>query len=72
MPSWRCSCSADIPGVWVLTRYAAQNHSVSAVRVACMIVPAVTEVCLPHALHCHTPRDRCRSPISAPPQRLQR
>jgi hypothetical protein len=44
MPSWRCSCSADIPGVCVLTRYAAQNHNLNGVRVLCITVPAVTDV----------------------------
>jgi hypothetical protein len=33
-----------MPGVCVVTRYAAQNHSFSDVRVRCSTVPAVTEV----------------------------
>jgi hypothetical protein len=33
-----------MPGVTVVTRYAPQNHVSSGVRVACMIVPAVTDV----------------------------
>jgi hypothetical protein len=54
-PSWRYSCLAEIPGWCVATRYAAQNHSRSAVRVPCMTVPAVTDVCRWQA-HSH----RCR------------
>ena len=40
----------------VATRYAAQNHSVNGVRVPCITVPAVTDVCRPQAEHSH----RCR------------
>ena len=35
----------------VAIRYAAQNHVVSGSLLACMIVPAVTEVCRPQAAH---------------------
>jgi len=52
------------------TRYPAQNHSVNGVLVACITVPAVTEVCLPHVLHCHTLR-RCSTPIESAPQARQ-
>jgi hypothetical protein len=38
------------------SRYAAQNHNVSGVRIPCMTVPAVTDVYLPHAEQ----SDRCR------------
>jgi hypothetical protein len=71
IPSWRCSCLAEIPGWWVAARYAAQNHRRSGWRVPCITVPAVTDVCAPQPLHCQTSRRRCITPISPPPQRRQ-
>jgi hypothetical protein len=44
MPSWRLSCTTEIPGWCVAIRYAAQNYTRSGVRVACITVPAVTDV----------------------------
>ena len=44
------------PGSCVATRYAAQNHVRSGVRVGCITVPAVTELCTAQPEHCH----RCR------------
>jgi hypothetical protein len=43
-PSWLCSCSAEVPLECVAIKNAAQNHVVSGSLLACMIVPAVTEV----------------------------
>jgi hypothetical protein len=43
-PSCRWNCVEDIPGVWVVIRYAPQNQVESGVRVSCMTVPAVSEV----------------------------
>src|SRR6516162_6901079 len=43
-PSWLCSCSAEMPLECVAMRNAAQNQIVSGSLLACMIVPAVTEV----------------------------
>src|SRR5665213_3486084 len=71
MPSWRCSCTAEIPGWCVATRYAAQNHRRSGICVLCITVPAVTEVCAPQLLHCHTRRAWCIAPTSPPPHRRQ-
>ena len=41
-------------------------------RVPCITVPAVTDVCAPQLLHCHTCRRSCITPVSRPPQRRQR
>ena len=43
-PSWLCSCRAEMPLECVAIRNAAQNQVVSGSLLACMIVPAVTEV----------------------------
>ena len=53
------------------TRYAAQNHRRSGICVLCITVPAVTEVCAPQLLHCHTRRAWCIAPTSPPPHRRQ-
>src|SRR4029077_20933081 len=50
-PSWLCSCTAEIPLECVAIRNAAQNHRVNGSLLACMMVPAVTEVCRPQAAH---------------------
>src|SRR5467141_2974355 len=50
-PSWLCSCSAEMPLECVAIRNAAQNHLVNGSLLACMMVPAVTEVCRPQAAH---------------------
>jgi hypothetical protein len=50
-PSWFSSCSAEMPLECVAIRNAAQNQIVSGRLLACMIVPAVTEVCRPQAAH---------------------
>src|SRR5680860_483595 len=58
---------AEIPGWCVATRYAAQNHVRSGVRVPCITVPAVTDVCWPQDVH----TQRCRRvspPLRPPPQ----
>jgi len=49
--SWLCSCSAEMPLECVDIRNAAQNHIVSGSLLACMIVPAVTEVCRLQSAH---------------------
>ena len=49
--AWLLSCSAEIPLECVDIRNAAQNHIVSGSLLACMIVPAVTEVCRPQSAH---------------------
>ena len=54
------------------TRYAAHNHSRSDICVLCITVPAVTDVCAPQLLHCHTRRAWCIAPTSPPPHRRQR
>lgn len=38
-----CSWVAEIPGVPVVIKYAAQNHRCSGVRVPCSTVPAVSD-----------------------------
>ena len=38
-------------GLWLVTHHIARNHVVSGVRVSWKIVPAVTDVCRPHAAH---------------------
>ena len=50
-PSWLCSCRAEMPLECVAIKNAAQNHTVSGSLLACMIVPAVTEVCRPQSAH---------------------
>src|SRR6516162_4687700 len=50
-PSWLCSCSAEMPLECVAMRNAAQNQIVSGSLLACMIVPAVPEVCRPQPAH---------------------
>src|SRR5512132_1304160 len=40
-----------MPLEWVAMRYAAQNQAVSGNFEPCIMVPAVTEVCLPQAAH---------------------
>src|SRR6516162_5470669 len=50
-PSWFCNCSAEMPLECVAIRNAAQNQIVSGSLLACMIVPAVTEVCRPQSAH---------------------
>jgi hypothetical protein len=49
--SWLCSCSAEMPLECVAIKNAAQNQIVSGSLLACMIVPAVTEVCRPQSAH---------------------
>src|SRR5918994_4115867 len=50
----------------VATKYAAQNHVRSGVRVPCITVPAVTDVWWSQRLHCQTSRRRCIVPASPP------
>jgi hypothetical protein len=49
--SWLCSRRAEIPLGCVAIRKAAQNPIVSGSSLACMIVPAVTEVCRLQSAH---------------------
>src|SRR5260370_42376060 len=51
MPSWSCSCNADMPLECVVIRCAAQNHVVSGNLERCITVPAVTEACRPQSRH---------------------
>jgi hypothetical protein len=44
MPSLFCISGAATPGVWVASKYAAQNYMGSWVLVRCTTVPAVTNV----------------------------
>ena len=46
MSSWRWNWTDDIPGVWVIIRYAPQNHVESAVWLDCITVPAVSDAFL--------------------------
>ena len=50
-PSWFCNCSTEMPLECVAIKNAAQNQIVSGSLLACMIVPAVTEVCRPQSAH---------------------
>jgi hypothetical protein len=50
-PSWFCSCSAEMPLECVAIKNAAQNQIVSGSLLACMMVPAVTEVCRSQSAH---------------------
>jgi hypothetical protein len=67
MPSYRVNCTAEIPGVAVVTRYAAQNHRCNGVWVRCNTIPAVTDTWYPQLTHCHRNR-RGSSVATGPPQ----
>jgi hypothetical protein len=54
----------------VATRYAAQNQFRNGVRVLCITVPAVTDVCWPQAAHSHRCR-RSSTQAALPPHRGQ-
>src|SRR5699024_4178690 len=50
-PNTRCNPSAETPFFCEVTSHTAANHVDSGVRVRWKIVPAVTDVCRPHAAH---------------------
>src|ERR1700738_5182608 len=57
-----------MPLEWVAIRYAAQNHVVSGSLEWCMMVPAVTEVCLPQPVHSQVHALVCSSQALPLPQ----
>src|SRR5207245_7643585 len=50
-PNTCCSPRALVPVFWLVTHHIARNQVGKGVRVSWKIVPAVTDVCRPHAAH---------------------
>ena len=70
--SCRAPTPAAAPTRWcpvfvLVTHHMARNHRVNGVRVSWKIVPAVTDVCRPHAAHCQSTARTGHA--FAPPQR---